>query len=331
LRKSLTDSGMEVQMVRSNDFPSIIATSRPETAKPKVLLQAHMDVVPAKPELFELKESDGKLYGRGVYDMKFAAACFLQLAEGLKDSLDKYDFGIMFTSDEEIGGVNGVKHMLEQGYGGDVCVLPDGGDDWQLEINCNGVWIIALAASGRTAHGSRPWEGENAIEKLLNILEEIRELFPDNDGSKNTLTISMIEGGKADNQVPDAARVTLDMRLVDKKEFKNLQAVVEKLAVKHKVTLQTLHEIDCIETDIRHELVRAFIEAAEKVRGGKIGTIKSFGSSDARYFNAVGIPTILMRPDGGGAHSDNEWIDKQGFLQYYEVIKEYIQKTAKIS
>jgi succinyl-diaminopimelate desuccinylase len=330
LRKHLTACGLDVQLLRHNDFPSLVVSTL-GNKKPRVLLQAHIDVVPGRDELFELKEKEGRLYGRGVYDMKFAAACYLQLGEDLKDSLKDYDFGMMFTSDEEIGGRNGVKHLLEQGYGGDFCILPDAGDNFQIQSGCNGVWIVRLAADGLSAHGSRPWEGDNAIKRLMECLSDINELFGEPAMSKSSLTISKIEGGKVVNQVPDNANACLDMRFTSNQERTEKQKELEKIAAKHKISVETLEDHDCLKTDLEDPHIKEFRSMAERILGRPVGTVHAFGASDARYFVKHGISTLLIRPTGGSAHADDEWIDKADLLVFYEVLKEYVTKAAKIS
>ncbi|MFI5271249.1 MAG: M20 family metallopeptidase, partial [Candidatus Saccharimonadales bacterium] len=189
LEDSLNKANMKVRSHQSKLNPSLVATSR-STKHPKVILQAHIDVVPAKAQHYKLTKSDGKYHGRGVFDMKFAAACYLRLAEELSDKMDDLDFGIMFTADEENGGQNGVKYLLEQGYGADICILPDGGNDWKIEKTSNAVWIAKLSSSGVSAHGSRPWEGKNAINNLVEGLSEIHDIFGELKPHKNSITIS---------------------------------------------------------------------------------------------------------------------------------------------
>lgn len=330
IEEELAQYDLHCMSFQSEGSPSVIAFTK-DTKKPKVLLQAHIDVVPGKANLFNMIERDGRLYGRGVFDMKFAAACYMQLVEDLKNELGDYDFGIMLTSDEEIGGENGVKYLLEQGYEADVCILPDAGDSWNIETSCNGVWIMRLGSSGKSAHGSRPWEGQNAIEHLLDALSDIRQLFGKCEPSKTSLTVSMIEGGAASNQVPDNASATLDMRFRNTNEKLTRIKEVKSIASKYSLIIESIGEVECIETDLNEPHVAKFVEIAGKVRGKSIGTIHSYGASDAHYFCEKGIPTILMRPDGGSAHSDEEWIDKEGLLQYYEVIKRYVIEVAKIA
>src|SRR5438876_614410 len=125
IEHSLAQHGLHIQRHSWNGYPSLVATTQ-HTKNPRVLLAAHLDVVPAPPELFKLTKRGGKFYGRGTCDMKFAIAAYLQLIDDLSEDLNAYDLGIMITADEEIGGKDGVKALLEKGgYRADVCVLPD--------------------------------------------------------------------------------------------------------------------------------------------------------------------------------------------------------------
>lgn len=322
--------GLKVKKYHSNGYPSLVATTQ-VSSHPKVLLQGHVDVVPANNQLFSLVDSKSKLAGRGVYDMKFAVACYLQLAKELKDSLNTYDFGIMLTSDEEIGGENGVGYLLEQGFSAEVCFLPDGGDNWKLESECNGVWLLDIVANGKTAHGSRPWEGDNAIDKLIDTLSEIKRVFPMDQSDKNTITISKLQGGTAINQVPAEAKCTIDMRFTDQASYTKKRIQIESIIQKKGLTVETRARLDSISLDVNETHIKDFINIASKVYGKSIEFGRSYGASDAHYFSSKGIPTILIRPNGGGAHSDEEWIEKDGLNTYFEVVKAYVKEAAKIA
>lgn len=330
LEKLLKDSKLHIKRFEVDGMPSLIATSQ-KTLNPKAFLQAHLDVVPCSEEILKLAEQDGKLFGRGVYDMKFAAACYLQLIDELGDSIDEYDFGLMFTSDEEVGGDNGVGYLIDQGYRSEICILPDGGDNWQLETESNGVWLLDVVSTGKTAHGSRPWEGDNAITKLIDVLEDIRKVFPMNNEDKDTLTVSQISGGKAANQVPSSARATLDIRYADQKSYVTKRVKVENIIKDAGLSVETIAVVDSFKIDPKQTKIAEFVDIAERIRGKSVESCRSYGASDAHYFIAKGIPTILIRPEGGGAHSDTEWIDRDGFLEFYDVIKAYIKETTRIA
>jgi succinyl-diaminopimelate desuccinylase len=330
LATQLSEYDLHIKTHRSGGMQSIVATSQ-NGLNPKLLLQAHLDVIPAGDELFNLKQESNKLYGRGVYDMKFAAACYLELLNELRNELKNLDLGIMLTVDEEIGGEDGVGFLLDQGYSAEVCILPDGGDDWSLESECNGVWIVEIAVSGESAHGSRPWEGDNAIIKLLDVLNDCRKHFPMNENDKDTVTVSQISGGKAINQVPDEARVTLDMRFTSQEAYTEKRIEIEKIIQKSGAEIQTIARVEGVKVDLSNQYVANFMRLAEQIRGKPVECGRSYGASDAHYFAHKGIPTILIRPQGGGAHSDHEWIDSNGLYEFYQVLKEYVLQTAKIS
>ena len=329
LQTFLSERGLQVKREMSNGFPSIVALTQ-STRKPKVLLQAHIDVVPAQTPFFKLTEKKGKLYGRGVFDMKFAAACYLKLVDELKDTLKNYDFGIMFTSDEEIGGENGVRYLLNKGYNANVCILPDGGNDWQIETTCNAVWIARIRADGLSAHGSRPWEGQNAINKLLQGLNEIHELFGELKPHKNSVTISKIHGGEAMNQVPDQAEAILDMRFINNDEYTKHSRAISRIAKDRQLELETEAFVEARNFDVTQPTIADFLDIAEQLLGQPISQTHSFGASDACYFAGHGIPTIVIRPTGGAPHSSHEWIEKDGLLKFYELLKTYITQTTQI-
>lgn len=330
VERKLNHAGLFVKRFEVDGMPSIVATTQ-HTNTPKIFLQAHLDVVPCEDDTLKLVDGKEKLFGRGVYDMKFAAACYLQLISDLSKDLGKYDFGLMFTSDEEVGGDKGVGYLVDKGYSAKVCILPDGGDNWQLETESNGVWLVEVVATGKTAHGSRPWEGDNAITKLIDVIERVRKVFPMDEHDRNTLTVSQISGGTAANQVPATARVTFDIRYANQESYTTKRVAVENIIKNAGLSVETVAVVDSFKIDPNQKKIAEFIKIAERVRGSKIQSCRSYGASDAHYFISKEIPTILIRPEGGGAHSDHEWISTDGLGEFYEVIKEYVVETSKIA
>ena len=68
----------------------------------------------------------------------------------------------------------------------------------------------------------------------------------------------------------------------------------------------------------------------ERHLGVKVNLSKAHGGSDARFFSIKGIPVIMLRPDGTGAHSDNETLSLDSLDRFYALFEEFILKTAKI-
>lgn len=148
---------------------------------------------------------------------------------------------------------------------------------------------------------------------------------------KSSLTVSQIRGGHAVNQVPDHAEATLDMRFVDEADYKKYRALIESLIEDHGLTFKSLAEVDSGETDITHPAIASFMATVEQVLGHSPGTCHSLGASDAQYFAKKNIPTIVIRPSGGDAHGPDEWIEEAGVLDFYKVLRAYLEENARLA
>ena len=310
-------------------FHSLVITTR-KTKNPKVFLVSHMDVVPGSENLFHPVIKDGKMYARGAYDMKMAIACYLLLMHELKDQLKDLDIGIMLTTDEEIGGTNGVKRLMDEGYASTIALLPDGGFDWKFEEAAKGAIQVKLTSSGTSAHGSRPWLGENAIYKLMLVLMQINDHF-EKEKTKYaadyypTMNIGFFEGGKSANQVPDFAEALLDIRFPPPISSEQIFASLQEMAKKHpRITVDKLIEATPHQEDIRGEPFLKFKELAKSLYGIDVGSVHSHGASDARFFSEKQIPVIVIAPKGGEIHSDDEWIDLADLARFYGVMKAWV-------
>jgi len=321
--------GMHAQRFDSNGFESLIATTSPGNKKPTVMLTAHIDVVPAPESAFELREDESKFHGRGVLDMKCAVAVYLQIIDELQDRLGEYDFGLMINSDEEVGGKDGIGPLLEEGFAPKVAVLPDGGDDWQIQVYSKGFMYIKIAVEGKPAHGSRPWLGDNANVRLLTIIHEVQNLFPEQKPDSNTMNLGQFNGGKAVNQVADHAEAFLDVRLVNEHEKTRIIKALQEICDRAGAELTFLLNGATGEFSLTNPYIKPFAECIEEVTGVKVVGSRTLGSNDGRYFAAKHIPCISFYPTGGGHHGPDEWLDKKAFYQMKDVIKSYLEKTAR--
>ena len=310
----------------SNGFTSL-AVYTGSTTHPKLTLQVHVDVVTADDDQFKLQRKNGKLFGRGTYDMKFALACYLEIFDNLGEDLANYDVALLLTDDEEIGSANGAKLLIEQGYKTDVVVIPDGGDYWHIEKSAKGTWEINLTFHGEATHGSRPWTGDNASEKLVKMLAEMYEQLP-NDEDGITANVTQLEAVTSHNQIPGEARAAVDIRFKTTEQYDYLRKTVESLADKYDATIDLFLGINPININLHNPYIQRFMKSVESVRGKQEDPTMSYGASDGRFFDLVGIPVIVMRPEGGDAHGGSEWIDEKGFEEYYRVLLDYVKNVA---
>jgi len=334
VKEEISSYPLNIKEFSFKGHPSLWASTR-EGKKAKLILQAHMDVVPGEKDSFNPKIKGKIMEGRGAFDMKFAIAIFLELFKRIE--LKNHDLALMITSDEETGGFNGVKKLLEMGYSSKVCFLPDGGEDFEIEKAAKGVWHLEVESKGASGHGSRPWLGVNANEKLISFLERLRREFPFEpcfikDHYHNTLNVGKIEGGEATNQISPSARAFLDIRFIPQEKKKDLERRIEdirahfpEIKIKEKVFGEAY---DFNENDF---YFKTFSEIVSEKIGREPKYLIAHGSSDARFFAKKGIPTILTRPKGGGQHSSKEWIDLEDMKRYLFVLEEFVKKVALLT
>ncbi|MET1033138.1 MAG: M20/M25/M40 family metallo-hydrolase [Candidatus Saccharimonadales bacterium] len=332
IERFLKKQGMHCKRHEWNGSESLVATTR-TTKKPKVMLTAHLDVVPGDESLFELQEKDGKYYGRGVLDMKFAIAAYLQAVQDLPGNIRSYDFGIMITTDEEAGGVDGVARLAEAGYIPKICILPDGGLDWQIQLYSKGFLYLSIVAEGKAAHGARPWLGDNAVNRLVQIINESQKLFKDPGTDPevkiNTLNIGRITGGKAPNQVAEHAEMLFDIRVSSDSEGGRLLQEIEKICAHNNATVSVLVNGCATDFSLKDPVFAEFAALITEKTGVEVVGSRTPASSDIRYYIPHNVPCISVYPPGGSHHSQNEWIDKKGFYQFQDIIQTYLERTTK--
>lgn len=319
-------------------FHSLIATTR-HTRSPVLWLVAHSDVLPAPERAFRLERRRGNFYGRGVLDMKGMLACYLRLVRELGRDAVKYDFGIMITSDEEVGGWDGVKFLLGKGYRSRIAFVPDGGLNWHIEKGAKGVFHLKIKARGKASHASRPWEGVDAIIALSDFLRDLKRLFPREPCGRpghfhDTLTVGKIEGGEAINQVSPLANAWIDIRYTPnhKEKEKHIRARLKKIARRHRaIRIKEVIHAGASENMINSPLIMRFLEIARNRFKIRIKPTFSHGSSDARFFTAKGIPALVIWPHGGGHHADTERVDIKSLELYYRLMKEWALEVTKVS
>ncbi len=278
-----------------------------------VLLMSHIDVVDADDKLFEAVEKDGKIYGRGSLDDKYAVAISLKLMEEFPDKV-----GILITGDEEIGGKNGAKKALE-GVLPIFAIALDGGDMKHIITKSKGVCRAKVSFSGKSGHGSRPWTGVNAIEGLMKDLEIIKGFFTDDkeDHWHKTLNIGTIQGGDSFNKIPNHAEALLDIRYTENDDIEN---VLEEIREKIKGTLELI-AIEPMFYGTSKGMTKELVELS----GAELAV--AHGASDARFLSSKGMEGIIWGADGDGSfHQDDEHVSIESIRQVERILRKFIER-----
>jgi acetylornithine deacetylase/succinyl-diaminopimelate desuccinylase-like protein len=330
-------SGMLVH-VAASAHPWLIATTTPQAMRQKhvkVLLVAHFDVVaPHNKTHFTLHTTKDTLFGRGVFDMKFAAACYKELVNNYAqaNNLNTYDIGILLTTDEEKGGQDGARDFLNQGWRCDLAIIPDSGWNWTIEERAKGLTYLYLQVNGRSTHSSRPWDGDNPIHRLAPALTEISQHFKNDNPQGVTVSIVSLEGKNGTQinitQTPDWVKAGISVRAFTTNEITKALDYIKGVAAAHNADVTLTLNDPPVHLLRNHPLVTSFIHIAREVHGEPIKFSDAMGASDARYFAQYNIPTVLMYPEGGGYHGPDEWIRRQDLYKYYNLLHTFIQKVA---
>ncbi|MFH1620687.1 MAG: M20/M25/M40 family metallo-hydrolase [Patescibacteria group bacterium] len=318
--------GIIAKKYKSRDLSSIVFLTH-DTKIPDVLLIGHLDVVPGSDNQFDSIEKDGKIYGRGACDMKSGVAVLLELFRYFATQNQKPSLGLMLTPDEESGGSDGVRYLTEeQGFRAKIAIIPDGGNaPDELVIENKGALHLQIKATGKTAHASRPWEGENAAQTLIEAITRIRSLFEGeySDTWKNTCVLSKIEAGKAVNQVPDRATAVLDIRYVKETDDQELLDKIKQVASPCKIEI--LVHVVASKTDENHKFINLYRSILKDKFNLNTKIIRSPGGNDGRFLTTHDIPIIVSRPISGGLHGPLEWVDIKGLEDYALFYKSYLE------
>lgn len=210
---------VELQAVSANQN-NVIARLN-ET--PRVFLSTHMDVVPPH---IAASEDDEKVYGRGACDAKGIIASQIVAAEELrKQGIE--NIGLLFTVEEEEGGAGAKAANLHPVAEQSKFIINGEPTDNFLAIGSKGSLRFYIRTTGKAAHSAYPEEGESAIDKLLEILNDVRQVeFPvDEFYGETTNNIGTISGGLKTNVIAPHAEAGLHIRTTSDE-----QPVLEKIA-----------------------------------------------------------------------------------------------------
>lgn len=297
--------------------------SNTKDTKLDIIFSTHIDIVPANN--YDFVEDKENIYGRGTIDMKGSVAVLLKLMNNLKTNKK---IALFITSDEEIDG--NCTYELLKIYKANLAIVPDGGTNFNFIKEEKGLYRLKLSIKTKAAHSSQPFNGENAISKLMDIYHKIITKYPIPKNENEYITsvnLSRLNGGTADNQVPDYAEMILDIRHTSTDTKENILNFIASLDESLKIEI--VLEGPVFQTNLKNKEIKKYIKVCEKVLKRKIKIIGCESTSDAIYFSELNIPTIIMNPKGYYAHCPNEYVNKESLYTLYKIYTEFIKEGDK--
>lgn len=319
--KWLLENGLESKILVNNGYKSLVCEIG-EGIK-TLIFNGHLDVVSAKEGQFIPIEDGGRLYGRGTADMKAGCAAMMAAFTELKDSELPCKIQLQLVTDEEIGGLNCSMYLVEEGFKGDfvICGEPT---NLGLGIQAKGILQLDIEVFGKSAHGSRPWEGDNAILRAMGLFNQITELPFAKESSElydfPSINLSKIEGGEVYNKVPDYCKMSLDIRFLPEQNIDEIMNQIMGLGIEN---IRIHAAGDPVKTKVNNKHVLELAQIVEKKLNNPPRIFGQHGSADTRFFSKYSIPAIEFGPCGGNWHGDEEYVDIESFYNYIEILKKF--------
>jgi acetylornithine deacetylase/succinyl-diaminopimelate desuccinylase-like protein len=302
-------AGLEVSVVEPvSGRPSVIGIAAGRGGGGALMLNAHLDTVGVETmeAPFDARIENGRLYGRGSYDMKGALATAMLAAADAQERDLRGDVIVAAVADEELGSL-GTEAILEH-VRADAAIVCEP-TELRVAVAHRGFAGFQIETHGVAAHGSRPDLGVDAIARMGHVLVALEELDSQLQAGRRhplvgaaSLHASLIQGGQELSSYPERCVVSGERRTLPGESIEDVEAQLKAAA--GDAEARVFVSRDPFEMDERHALVGT-VAAAAKTEG----VVGLPFWTDAALIAAAGVPTVLFGPVGEGAHAAVEWVD----------------------
>lgn len=322
----------------------VVTLTGSKGAGPVLGFSGHMDVVPVgevawtHPPFAAVEEGE-LLFGRGTCDMKAGLIAQVVALIQLKEAGAPFagTVKLLITVGEETAAV-GAGQLTDLGYADDLDALVIG-EPSQLDVVIahKGALWPQFTTYGKTAHGSMPQLGVNAVDQMLEVIRQFKDTFDfscatDTLLGTSTASLNILQGGSGNNVVPDKCVANVDIRTVPGQNHEKLKADIEEMVraldgrlENFKGEVAFVNDLPPIRTEKDDPFTLLTAEIIRKV-AGKEPVIKSLtGYTDGSQFSraAKDFPIIIVGPgDTSLAHQPNECVPIPQFYQMIDVNKE---------
>ena len=346
IRDYVRKAGISVKIPRSLPGKPSVVAELDFGAGPTLILNGHMDVVPAGDldqwtwDPFGGELQDGYLLGRGASDMKAGLAGLLLSLKKIASSDNLHGHVIfMAVPDEETGGELGTRWLLENGNTGDACLIAEPSGINPTIGQKGNLWVNAVT-HGVSAHGSlSPVVGKNAIYLMKDvidtiysvwdtewpipktarqlivhsqeILKEEGNLAPASVLDRVTVNVGTISGGEKVNMIPSQCETAFDLRIpIGVSTSEVLHQLEQRIAEQFSGEVDLIVKASLNDANFTlpdDPFVELVLHAITEIANEQAQPVLQWASSDARYFRYRNIPTVQFGPaELAGIHSYDE-------------------------
>jgi acetylornithine deacetylase/succinyl-diaminopimelate desuccinylase-like protein len=299
----------------------------------RLLVAPHLDTVDAAARQFIPRIANGRLYGRGACDTKGSVAAMFSALSMLAESSNRPKHTeIVFAGlvDEE-NLQAGSRALVAEGFEADLAIV---GEATRLKVvtaHKGSLWL-QLRTQGRSAHGSRPYLGRNAVHAMARIVDTIETQYAAVLLQRRhpllghpTVSVGAIRGGTQANIVPDSCMISVDRRTLPGETKAGVQRELLALLSKNKLraVVTSNNQAPCLalETDSRLPFVRQFLASARQRQPAGMDYF-----CDASVLACGGIPSVVFGPgDISQAHTSDEWISLKSLARAEAMLLRFFQ------
>lgn len=369
LKELFESNGIATELNKyADDRYNLIATIKKGEGK-FLAFTGHEDVVGTVDDSkwnygpFNPKHIDGKIFGRGTSDMKGGlAGMAIALIELNADDNFKGNLKFIATVGEEKGEV-GAEKLSKEGYVDDVSALvvgePSNSSSRMVLEKLVGAGLIEtngqkpesrmaafcahkgsvtykVISHGRAAHSSMPEVGINALDNIVAYYNKqadyFKELVKSEDNVLGTTkpSVTILNGGKQENTIPDYAEMTVKIRTIPEhnndKVIADIKEIIDsmnKADPRMKLEFQLLSSNWPVKTDKDSDFVKLVRESYKDVLGVNILTVGAPGGTDASQFIRANqdLDVVVAGPGNETAHQINEYLFEDDYLKYIDIYK----------
>jgi acetylornithine deacetylase/succinyl-diaminopimelate desuccinylase-like protein len=321
---------------------NIIAKVPGSQTGPALLLCSHLDTVYIDGMKFGAVVDEKYIYGPGACDTKSSLVVMINaLIEYSKFAERKPTVYFLGAVSEESMHL-GVRKFMDRykDITGDIgfCII---GEPTALDVGIahKGSLKFTIKTEGKSAHGSTPELGLNAINMMCELITVINtRLIPayektaDKLLGKATLNIGVIRGGSAFNIVPDFCRIELDRRLLPSETpenvLKSFSELISEIMVDNKNFIAGIEKVNDYIPSLNISRSGSFIEpfcgSCRKFYKESIMKGLSYATDGGFTFQG-GIPTVIFGPgDIKDSHKLEELVSRKQLNLAFEILKDYL-------
>ena len=314
---------------------SVVGRLRVSGAGRSLLLYGHIDTVgvTAMPEPFSAAVRDGKMYGRGAYDMKGGVTACLAAVKALRDAGATLggDILIACVADEEVASI-GMADVLRH-VRADAAIVTEA-TELRVCLAHRGFSWVEVETLGVAAHGSRYDLGIDANMRMGRFLARLDKLEQELRARPRhplvgppSLHAAVLRGGTGVSTYADHCRLEIERRTVpgetEEQVLAEIHALTDALAAEDatfRATVRPMLTRGSFEVDRNAAIVGAVLGAATSVLGATPDVIGEPYWMDAALLADAGIDTVVIGPVGAGAHALEEWVSLDSVAKLTEIL-----------